>query len=75
MSHKRVELLANIAIVVIAILLGFVLVKRYLPSPNPKSEAVESVAFKELDLATVFLILLINTVSHTSDSPKPKRGR
>src|ERR671917_602366 len=42
--HKRVELLANVAIIVVAVLLGVVLVRRYLlpPSvpPSPADAAV-----------------------------------
>lgn len=41
--HKRVELLANVAIVVVAVLLGVVLVRRYLlpasPPPSPAAAA------------------------------------
>lgn len=44
--HKRVELLANIAIVVVALLLGVVLVNRYLLSTSPKSEALEGARIK-----------------------------
>src|SRR6185503_8682986 len=39
--HKRIELLSNIGIIVVAILLGIVLVNRYLLPPSPKPEAVE----------------------------------
>ena len=41
--HKRVELLANVAIIIVALLLGAVLVKRYLlpgaPPPSPMEAA------------------------------------
>jgi thioredoxin-related protein len=40
--HKKVELLSNIAIIVVAVLLGAVLVDRYLRPAGPKSERSES---------------------------------
>jgi thioredoxin-related protein len=44
--HKRIELIANIAIIVVAILLGGVLFNRYLLSASPKAEAVERTPIK-----------------------------
>jgi peroxiredoxin len=45
--HKRVELLSNIAIIAVAILLGILLVNRYLMLPgSPKSEPVEGARIK-----------------------------
>lgn len=38
---NRVEFLANIAIVVVAILLGLVLIKSFLPTPPSQSSAIE----------------------------------
>jgi hypothetical protein len=40
-SPQKVQFLANIAIIVVAVLLGIVVVKRYI-IPYPKSEAVEA---------------------------------
>ena len=44
--HKRVELLANIAIIVVAILLGVVLIRRYVLPVSPQPDAVESMQIK-----------------------------
>ena len=44
--HKRIELLSNLAIIVVAILLGVVLVNRYLLPASPKPEAVEGAQLK-----------------------------
>lgn len=43
---KRVEFLSNIGIIVVAILLGVVLVTRYLLPPSPKSEAADVAQIK-----------------------------
>ena len=40
--HKRVELLANIAIIAVAVLLGVVLVQRYLLAPAPPEAAQQA---------------------------------
>ena len=46
--HKRAELLANIAIVIVAILLGFVLVKRFIMDSNePPNPAAAQLARAE----------------------------
>lgn len=47
--YKRVELLANLAIIVVALLLGAVLVKRYLWPGTPQREAVERAQIKPGD--------------------------
>jgi hypothetical protein len=39
--HKRIELFSNIGIIVVAILLGIVLVNRYLLPTSPNSETME----------------------------------
>lgn len=39
--HKRIELLTNVAIIIVAILLGGVLVKHYLLPTSPRPEPVE----------------------------------
>lgn len=44
--HKRVELFSNIGIIVVAILLGFVLVNRYLLPAFIKPDTVESARIK-----------------------------
>ncbi len=44
--YKRVELLANLAIVLVALLLGVVLVKRYLWPAAPQPTAIENVQIK-----------------------------
>jgi thiol-disulfide isomerase/thioredoxin len=44
--HKKIELLSNLGIIVVAILLGVVLVNRYLLPSSPKSETVESAQIK-----------------------------
>jgi hypothetical protein len=44
--HKRVEFLANVGIIVVAILLGAVLVTRYLLPASPKPEAAEAARIK-----------------------------
>ena len=44
--HKRVEFVANIGIIVVAILLGVVLINRYLLPSSPKPEAVEAARIK-----------------------------
>jgi len=33
--HKKIELLANVSIIVVAVLLGFVLIKRFIFTPTP----------------------------------------
>ena len=44
--HKRVELLANVAIIVVAILLGGILVRRYLMPASPQPAVVERAQIK-----------------------------
>lgn len=44
--HKRIELLSNIAIIIVAILLGVVLVNRYFLPPSPKSETAANPQIK-----------------------------
>src|ERR1051326_9144139 len=43
---RRVELLANIAIIIVAILLGVVVVNRYLLPASPKPKSVEAAQIK-----------------------------
>jgi|SRR6185369_483974 len=44
--HKRIELLSNIAIIIVAILLGLVVVNRYLLPSSPKSETAANRGIK-----------------------------
>lgn len=44
--HKRIELLANVAIIVVAVLLGGVLVRRYLLPASPQPDMAERVQIK-----------------------------
>jgi hypothetical protein len=44
--NKKIELLANIAIIVVAILLGVIITNRYLLTAPPKPEAVEGARIK-----------------------------
>lgn len=44
--HKRIELVANVAIIVVALLLGGVLVRRYLLPASPPPEAAERAGIK-----------------------------
>lgn len=44
--YKRIELLANIAIIIVAVVLGGVLVNRYLLPTSPKPEVVEGGSIK-----------------------------
>lgn len=44
--HKKIELLANIAIIVVAVLLSVVLVRRYVLPASPRPDAVESMQIK-----------------------------
>lgn len=44
--HKRIELLANIAIIIVAVLIGGVLVKRYLLPTSPRPEVADGGSIK-----------------------------
>lgn len=80
-SHKRIELLANISIIVVAILLGVVLVRGYLLSGSPKSDAAESAPIKpgtKLPLTGVdwqrsdkTLLLVLSTNCHFCSESAP----
>jgi len=69
--HKKVELLSNIAIIVVAILLGGVLVNRYFRPASPTAEAAKDVGIKPgtklsvpgmaLDKADRTLMLVLST--------------
>lgn len=79
--YKRIELISNLAIIVVAILLGVVLVNRYLLSPSPKSESTEGARIKpgtKLSLPDVdwgrnnkTLLLLLSTNCHFCTESTP----
>jgi thioredoxin-related protein len=79
--HKRVELLSNIAIIIVAILLGSILVNRYLLPASPKPEVVEEMRIKpgmKLSLAGVeweqsdqTLLLVLSTNCHFCTDSAP----
>lgn len=83
MSHlyKRIELLANLAIIVVALLLGGVLVRRYLLPASPQTEAVERARIKpgtKLSLSGVewggrrhTLVLVLSTNCHFCTESAP----
>lgn len=79
--HKRVELLSNISIIVVATLLGVVLVHRYLLPGSLKSQAVEGAQIKpgmKLSLpgvdwgrSTKTLLLVLSTNCHFCTESAP----
>lgn len=83
--YKRLELLANIAIIIVALLLGGVLIKRYLLPGQPGPEAPEAVRVKpgtKLSLSgldwgksdkTLLLVLSTNCKYCTESAPFYRR--
>jgi thioredoxin-related protein len=78
---RRVELLANIAIIIVAILLGVVVVNRYLLPASPKPKSVEAAQIKpgvKLSLSGVdwdkggkTLLLVLSTNCHYCTESAP----
>lgn len=79
--HKRIEIIANIGIIIVAILLGGVLVKRYLLSPSPNVEVGEDMLIKpgmklslpgvDWDRADKTLLMVLSTNCHFCTESAP----
>jgi thiol-disulfide isomerase/thioredoxin len=79
--HKRIEIIANIGIIIVAILLGGVLVNRYLLPPSPNVEVGEGILIKpgmklslpgvDWDRADKTLLMVLSTNCHFCTESAP----